>query len=176
MRRTPLLTKTMHFLRCFAECARAIPIMGGHPHPVHQCSVAPIHYNAVRRQNTGDRLRRSFGGQHFQLARAVSRDLGRAESGLHTCASSCSFGSSTSSCLLLLLPPRHACPPNLCRRSARTSGGLGSRRSRTTWFRRPWPAPDGCTLSAGGGSEPGYTPQGQLRRVEQGPWLALGLM
>lgn len=35
------------------------------------CSVAPIHYNAVRRQNTGDRLRRSFGRQHFQLARAV---------------------------------------------------------------------------------------------------------
>lgn len=60
--------------------------------PRHECFltyVAPIHYNAVRRQNTGDRLRHSFGRQHSQLARAVStyqRNFGIPEEPQHVVA------------------------------------------------------------------------------------------
>lgn len=41
-------------------------------HEIFVTYIAPLHYNAIRRQHTGDRLRRSFGRQHSQLARAVS--------------------------------------------------------------------------------------------------------
>ncbi|EFN56859.1 hypothetical protein CHLNCDRAFT_144480 [Chlorella variabilis] len=51
---------------------RYIPRTTRPQHEIFVTYIAPLHYNAVRRQNTGARLRQSFGRQGSQLARAVS--------------------------------------------------------------------------------------------------------
>ncbi len=52
---------------------RYIPRTTRPQHEIFVTYIAPLHYNAIRRQNTGTRLRASFGRQQgSQLARAVS--------------------------------------------------------------------------------------------------------